>query len=180
MSSTTRTTRPRTQTELRNSQPQPAARPANLSDRIESIFPSRFLKAWHLLNNSMQEITDTIKSLQMEPVTTDGEDYKDALVIYFCRIKTPYLLSAKADMETLKKSYGVRKIGDLVGLEITLVVTEFRRDEVLRVKPLPYGAKPKWVAPIESERPPTGNTVASNNDADSEGDRPNDETDTGQ
>ena len=57
-------------------------------------------------------------------------------MLYFERVKTPYLLSAKSDRDTLHHIFGVRTIGQLVGLRITLHVTEWQRHVVLRIKPV--------------------------------------------
>jgi hypothetical protein len=137
--------RQRTATETRNRQRQdaPPPRPVNLDHRIESAFPARYLRAWHLLNNGLTEITDTIKELMFEPVTQDGLTYEEVLAIYFTRIKTPFLLSAKVHAATLRQSYHCKTFADLIGLEITLMVGDYNGREVLRIKPLPKGATPK-------------------------------------
>ncbi|RIK36103.1 MAG: hypothetical protein DCC55_28330 [Chloroflexi bacterium] len=103
---------------------------------LDSLWPSRFLKPYHLLDNGMSEITDTIKSIVMEETEPRPDQKRLAPVLYFERIKTPYLLSAKTDRDTLQNVFGVRQVGQLIGLRITLHVTEWQRRAVLRIKPV--------------------------------------------
>ena len=105
---------------------------------IDSAFPARFLKPWHLTNNGIDTVTDTVAHAQMEPVTADGKHVEHKLVLYFQKAKTPYLVSAKADVNTLKARYGVTTFGDLVDLRVTIeIVHDRRHGELLRIKPTP-------------------------------------------
>ena len=118
--------------------PNPTARQLDPGHAIDSAFPARFLKPWHLSNNGIDTFTDTVAHAQMEQVTADGKTYEEKLVLYFERAKTPYLVSAKADINTLKSRYRVTTFGDLVGLRITLEIVHDRRyGELLRIKPTP-------------------------------------------
>jgi hypothetical protein len=115
-----------------------------LTQSLNSLWPSRFLKPYHLLDNGLNEITDTIKQIRLEETEPRPGDKRLAPVLYFERIKTPYLLSAKTDRDTLHNIFGVRTVGDLIGLRLTLYVTEWQQRTVLRIKPLrPAPPKPK-------------------------------------
>jgi hypothetical protein len=116
-----------------------------LTQSLNSLWPSRFLKPYHLLDNGINEITDTIKQIRLEETEPRPGDKRLAPVLYFERIKTPYLLSAKTDRDTLHNVFGVRTVGDLVGLRLTLHVTEWQQRTVLRIKPL-RPARPKPAA----------------------------------
>ena len=114
------------------------ARQLDPAHSIESAFPARFLKPWHLTNNGIDTFTDTVVHAQMEPVTADGKTVEHKLVLYFAKAKTPYLVSAKADVNTLKARYGVTTFGDLVDLRLTIeIVKDRRHGEILRIKPTP-------------------------------------------
>ena len=114
------------------------ARQLDPAHSIESAFPARFLKPWHLTNNGIDTFTDTVVHAQMEPVTADGKQKEHKLVLYFAKAKTPYLVSAKADVNTLKERYGVATFGDLVDLRLTVeIVHDRRHGELLRIKPTP-------------------------------------------
>jgi hypothetical protein len=114
-----------------------------LTQSLNSLWPSRFLKPYHLLDNGLNEVTDTIKQIRLEETEPRPGDKRLAPVLYFERIKTPYLLSAKTDRDTLQNVFGVRMVGDLIGLRLTLYVTEWQQRTVLRIKPLrPAPPKP--------------------------------------
>ena len=118
--------------------PNPNARQLDPTHSIDSAFPARFLKPWHLTNNGIDTFTDTVVHAQMEPVTADGKTTEHKLVLYFDKAKTPYLVSAKADVNTLKTRYGVTTFGDLTDLRLTLeIVHDRRHGELLRIKPTP-------------------------------------------
>ena len=119
------------------------------SHSIESAFPARFLKPWHLTNAGVDTYTDTIRHVQWEQVTTDGKAYERKLALYFEKARTPYLLTAKADAGTLREKYRVRTFGDLIGLRVTIEIVQDRRHgEILRIKPTPPPAPaPQAVAP---------------------------------
>ena len=51
----------------------PNARQLDPTHAIDSAFPARFLKPWHLTNNGIDTFTDTVVHAQMEPVTADGK-----------------------------------------------------------------------------------------------------------
>jgi len=115
---------------------------------IESAFPARFLKPWHLINAGVDTFTDTIKHIQWEQVSPDGKNFDQKLALYFERAKTPYLITAKTDTSTLRERYKVRTFGDLVGLRITIeIVIDSRHGEILRIKRTPPPARPSHPAP---------------------------------
>jgi hypothetical protein len=119
----------------------------NPNQSLDSLWPSRFLKPFHLMDNGFSEITDTIKEIRLEETEPRPGEKRQSPVLYFERVKTPYLLSAKSDRDTLHHIFGVRTIGQLVGLRITLHVTEWQRHVVLRIKPVkPPAPKPAPVA----------------------------------
>jgi hypothetical protein len=144
-----------------------------LTQSLNSLWPSRFLKPYHLLDNGLSEITDTIKQIRLEETEPRPGDKRQAPVLYFERIKTPYLLSAKTDRDTLHNIFGVRTVGDLIGLRLTLYVTEWQQRTVLRIKPLrPAPLKPKpasETATLDTEPDADAVPVAENgNDDDNE------------
>lgn len=115
----------------------------NPNQSLDSLWPSRFLKPYHLMDNGFSEITDTVKEIRLEETEPRPGEKRQSPVLYFERVKTPYLLSAKSDRDTLHHIFGVRTIGQLVGLRITLHVTEWQRHVVLRIKPVkPPAPKP--------------------------------------
>jgi len=130
--------------------PNPNARQLDPAHAIDSAFPARFLKPWHLTNNGIDTFTftDTVAHAQMEPVTADGKTTEHKLVLYFDKASTPYLVSAKADVNTLKTRYGMTTLGDLKDLRLTLeIVKDRRHGELLRLKPTPPPTPPPTPAP---------------------------------
>ncbi len=96
----------------------------------------------------------------MEPVSAGGKTTEHKLVLYFDKAKTPYLVSAKADVNTLKFRYGVTTFGDLIDLRLTLEIVHDRRyGELLRIKPTPPSSPPSTsesdLAGAEPERSET-------------------------
>lgn len=120
----------------------------DLGHSIDSAFPARFLKPWHLINAGVDTFTDTIKHIQWEQVSPDGKNFDQKLALYFERAKTPYLITAKTDTSTLRERYKVRTFGDLVGLRITIeIVIDSRHGEILRIKRTPPPARRAKAAP---------------------------------
>ena len=81
-------------------------------------------------------------------------------MIYFEKASTPYLVSAKADVNTLKSRYGVTTFGDLTDLRITLeIIHDRRHGELLRIKPTPPPSLPSTseseLAGAEPDQPET-------------------------
>ncbi|MCP4128729.1 MAG: hypothetical protein GY753_16960 [Gammaproteobacteria bacterium] len=101
---------------------------------IESLCPARFLRPYHLIDNGMTQVSDIIKDILIETVEPRGKP-EEKPVLYFGRINTPYLLSAKGDIDTLRIAYGAARIGDLVGMTITIYVSSYKGRAVLRIKP---------------------------------------------
>lgn len=129
-----------------NTQPIP---PTTLLDDLK---PARFIQVEDLLNRwKMQSITVTVKRLAFEETIPNPNDVDPATrkpriiiqpVLYF-QTKTGdefprgYLLSAKADIESLKTSTLGQTVGEVTGKKIKIVVGEHKRKAVLRIDPHP-------------------------------------------
>ena len=116
--------------------PQPKTKPLNPNHSLASMFDSRFLKPWHLLDRNATEFTDVIRHVTREQLGNPQDD-KWGSVLYFTnnKVPAPYLLGTKEDLETLLEVYQVHTIGELVGLRITIWVTSWNNKDVLRIKP---------------------------------------------
>jgi hypothetical protein len=110
---------------------------------IENLMPARFLKPYHLIDRKVTEFTAAIREVRIERVGPP-ERQDDRPVLYFAnpKVPAPYLLSAKTDLNTLRDVYGASKIGDLIGMSITICLDEWRGRAVLRIKPV-KPAQPK-------------------------------------
>jgi hypothetical protein len=85
----------------------------------------------------MAEVADTIKDILIVETEPRPGVKQMQPALYFERIKTPYLLATKADLDTLRTAYNVHTIGELIGLRVTIHVTEGRDGQaVLRIKPI--------------------------------------------
>ncbi len=146
---------------------------------IDSAFPARFLKPWHLINAGVDTFTDTIKHIQWEQVSPDGKNFDQKLALYFERAKTPYLITAKTDTTTLRERYKVRTFGDLVGLRITIeIVIDSRHGEILRIKQTPPPARPAKAAPAAPPPQETAQETAQESDPDDDIDDSPDDDDS--
>jgi len=116
--------------------PQPKTKPLNPNHSLASMFDTRFLKPWHLLDRNATEFTDVIRHVTREQLGNPQDD-KWGSVLYFTnnKVPAPYLLGTKEDLETLLEVYQVHTIGELVGLRITIWVTSWNNKDVLRIKP---------------------------------------------
>lgn len=107
--------------------------------KLMDYFPSRFLRVDDLHEWKINELSVEVTRAIEEPVQAPGmaEQYK--LVLYF-KTKTGeayprgYLVSAKADVEALA-SHGCLVVGDLAGKRITIFISDWRGQPVLRIKP---------------------------------------------
>jgi len=116
--------------------PKPKTKPLNPNHSLASMFDSRFLKPWHLLDRNATEFTDIIRHVTREQLGNPQDD-KWGSILYFTnsKVPAPYLLGTKEDLETLLEVYQVHTIGELVGLRITIWVTSWNNKDVLRIKP---------------------------------------------
>jgi len=132
--------------------PKPKTKPLNPAHSLASMFEARFLKPWHLLDRGATEFTDVIKTVASEQLG-NPQDNKWGSVIYFTnpKVPAPYLLGTKEDLETLLEIYKAKTIGNLIGLRITIWVTQWKSKDVLRIKPL-RPAEP-GAAPVTTPKP---------------------------
>lgn len=135
-------------------------KPIDPNTPIDDLHPARFLKVSDLLERwKVQNITVEIALLQWEttipnpkdldPATADQRNPKGKPrevtqpVLYF-RTKSGeifprgYLVSSKADTESLKSATQAVKVGDMLGKRITIKVGEHRHQAVLRIDPQPF------------------------------------------
>lgn len=119
---------------------------------LDDLHPSRFLKVADLLDRwHVQSITVTISRMTSETTIPNPKDIdpetrkpREVLqpVLYFAtkngqEFPRGYLLSARADVESLKASTGAHTVGDLIGKKIKITIGEHKRNAVLRIDPAP-------------------------------------------
>ena len=130
--------------------PQPQNIPPD--ELIDDLHPARFLKVTDILDRwKVRDLVVTISRMTREPTTPNPNDIDPETkkprvvtqpVLYFKTRTGPefprgYLVSAKADTESLKAATGARTVGELGGKRIRIVVGEHRRKAVLRIDPQP-------------------------------------------
>ncbi len=125
---------------MNNNQPQ--TRPIKDNRTIDSLFPTRFLKAAQLLAWMVTEITVTISRIQEEEVSPKPNQTSWKPVLYFktkegSEYDKGYLLSAKVDAESLTTATGAQTIEELIGRKIKIKLAEYRGKSVLRIDPDP-------------------------------------------
>jgi len=140
---------------------------------IDDLRPSRFLKVadlrdrWHVCSMPV-----TIARVEKEPTIPNPKDLDPATadaknpqgkprIVYqpvlYLKMKDGqtwpqgYLVSADVDVQSLKTATKAQKISELPGKTIMIIIGEWRKDEVLRISPLPPmpGEKPK---PYQSKK----------------------------
>ena len=146
--------------------PKPKTKPLNPAHSLASMFEARFLKPWHLLDRGATEFTDVIKAVASEQLG-NPQDNKWGSVIYFTnpKVPAPYLLGTKEDLETLLEVYKAKTIGNLIGLRITIWVTQWKGKGVLRIKPLRPAEPGAAPAPVPSGHEAAPNDIEINIDA---------------
>lgn len=139
---------------------EPRSRPIKDNRTINSLFPTRFIKAAQLLAWMVTEVVVTISRIQEEEVSPKPNQTEWKPVIYF-KTKTNgeyargYLLSAKVDAESLTAATGAQTVEELVGKKIRIKLAEFRGKSVLRIDPKPVSDpdEPKREEPVEDDYP---------------------------
>jgi hypothetical protein len=126
------------------------AQPIANNTLLDDLHPSRFLKVTDLLERwKVQQLAVTISRLTTEETTPNPKDVDPATreprivmqpVLYFqtktgAEFPRGYLLSAKADIESLKLSTGAKTAGELINKRIIIFVSEHRKKAVLRISP---------------------------------------------
>ena len=126
------------------------AQPIQPNTLLDDLHPSRFLKVADLLERwKVQRLAVTISRLSQEetipnPQDVDPDTRKPRVVmqpILYFKTKTGtefprgYLLSAKADIESLKTATGAKTAGELIGKRVIIFVSEHRKKAVLRIAP---------------------------------------------
>lgn len=126
------------------------AQPIQPNTLLDDLHPSRFLKVTDLLERwKVQQLAVTISRLSQEetipnPQDVDPDTRKPRVVmqpILYFKTKTGtefprgYLLSAKADIESLKTATGAKTAGELIGKRVIIFVSEHRKKAVLRIAP---------------------------------------------
>ncbi|HEC61410.1 hypothetical protein LCGC14_0761690 [marine sediment metagenome] len=125
-----------------NTNPEPKTRSLDESRSLDSLFPSRFLKADHLIAWKITDLTVTIAKLVEEEVQPRPNQMEWKTVIYFHARDNGihpqgYLLSAKIDKDALKSATGAQTIAQLIGSRIIIQLDTFRGKAVLRIRPTP-------------------------------------------
>ena len=131
---------------------------------LDDLHPARYLKPTDLLERwQVQSITVTISRLCNEDTIPNPSDIDPATrkprvvvqpVLYLLmrdgqEFARGYLLSARADVQSLKSATGVRTAGELIGKRITVTLGEHKRKSVLRISatpPTPHPADDKTPA----------------------------------
>lgn len=135
------------------------SRPVDPNTPLDDFHPSRFLKVTDLTERwKVKSITVTISRVMDEPTVPNAKDLDPATadaknprgkprivmqkVFYFLtkhgtEWQSGYLLSAKADDESLKKATKAETAGELIGKRVVIIVGEYRGSPVLRISPLP-------------------------------------------
>lgn len=128
--------------------PQPIP-PAEL---LDDLHPARFLKVADLLERwRVQSMIVTISRLTREDTTPNIADIDPQTkkprvviqpVIYFqtksgAEFPRGYLLSAAADVQSLKTATAAQTVGDVIGRKIKIIVGEHKRKAVLRIDTKP-------------------------------------------
>lgn len=126
--------------------------PIPTTERLDDLHPSRFLKVTDLLDRwKVQSVIVTIARMTREetiPVLSDidPETKKPRIVlqpvIYFQtkdgkEFPRGYLLSAGADVQSLKSATGAQTVGESIGKKIKIMIGEHRKKAVLRIDPNP-------------------------------------------
>lgn len=119
----------------------PKTRKIDESRTLDSLFPNRFLKASQLVDWNVTQIQVTISRLVEEEVMPrPGAPAEWKPVVYF-RTKNGdeypqgYLLSAKADKDSLKAATGAERISELIGKAIVIKLATWKSKTVLRIDP---------------------------------------------
>ena len=128
------------------------AKPIPSNTLLDDLHPARFLKVSDLLERwKLPSITVTISRMTNE-TTVPNPRYIDPTtrkprevvqpVLYFQtkdggEFPRGYLLSARADVESLKASTSAHTTGDLIGKRITIKVGEHKGKAVLRINSEP-------------------------------------------
>jgi hypothetical protein len=130
----------------------PRTKPISPNTLIDDLHPFRFLKVidfkerWNIV-----ELIVTVANVQQEetipkPADIDPVTNKPRIVwqpvLYFNTkggevFPRGYLLASRVDVDSLKKSTGVRTMGELVGKKILIKLGEHKKNIVLRISPEP-------------------------------------------
>jgi hypothetical protein len=124
----------------------------NPNERLDDLHPSRFLKVIDLLERwKVREITVTISRFEREETTPNPKDVDPTTrkprvviqpVLYFktkggAEFPRGYLVSAGADIQSLKTATSSQTVGEVIGKKIRITVGEFKHKAVLRIDPNP-------------------------------------------
>lgn len=122
------------------------------NERLDDLHPSRFLKVADLLERwKVREVTVTISRMTREetqPVISDVDPATKQPrivmqpVLYFAtkdgkEFPRGYLVSAGADVQSLKAATNAQTVGEIIGKKIKITVGEHKRKAVLRIDPNP-------------------------------------------
>lgn len=124
---------------------------------LDDFKPSRFLKVGDLLerwktNQIVVQISRVTKEStipnpkDLDPATADAKNPKGKPRVeiqpafYFLQRdgsewQSAYLLSAQIDIESIKIATRARKAGELIGKRVTIKVSQYRGNAVLRIDP---------------------------------------------
>ncbi len=154
----------------------PRSRPIPPGTLIDDLKPSRFLKVEDLTERwNIRSLTITISRAtwedtvpnpkDLDPTTADAKHPKGKPRIvtepaFYFKGKTgnewpsAYLLSAKVDVKSIKAATNAKTIDELTGKRVTIIVSEFRNDPVLRISPEPPASQSTQQTPANGHNQP--------------------------
>jgi len=116
----------------------PQTRPAPVSKALGDYFPGRFIKADDLIRWKVNDVTVTVSNAQEEEVRPHRNRPPDWRLVLYFKTKTGeqfprgYLVSAKADIQTLKDA-GFQAVGDLLNHQLIISLADHNGQATLRL-----------------------------------------------
>lgn len=133
-------------------------KPVDPNRRLDTLFPSPWLRAAHLLEHHRPQVTLTVKDLRIVTVQPKPNQEEDKPALFFAETELGYLLN-KTDAQALAGA-GLSTVADVIGAKVVISLETFRGKNVLRIKsaarpqPAPQPAPQPVVQPPAAAAPP--------------------------
>lgn len=139
--------------------------PVDPNRRIDTLFPSPWLRASNLLEHHRPQVTMTVRDLRIVTVQPKPNQPEDKPALYFVETELGYLLN-KTDAQTLTAA-GLTTVADLIGARVVIALETFRGKNVLRIKSAsrPQPAAQPAPQPAATAAPPPATAATGGEDA---------------